>query len=114
MLLRDEGGLAGEDAVKGAGEKYLPRLDSQSDEEYVSYRKRTAFFNATARTLEEYLDLVQAIQRKIFGTVASRCSCLVPVPRSVAAHPQWLSTRLHGALRLYRTLQLLPALPLAP
>ena len=26
--------LAGEDAVKAAGEKYLPRLDSQSDEEY--------------------------------------------------------------------------------
>ena len=50
--------LAGEDAVKAAGEKYLPRLDSQSDEEYVSYRKRAAFFNATARTLDEYLDLV--------------------------------------------------------
>src|SRR5947208_5564100 len=50
--------LAGEDAVKAAGEKYLPRLDSQSDEEYVSYRKRAAFFNATARTLEEYLDLI--------------------------------------------------------
>src|SRR6266566_559388 len=50
--------LAGEDAVKDAGEKYLPRLDSQSGEEYVSYRKRAAFFNATARTLDEYLDLI--------------------------------------------------------
>src|SRR5438552_18537116 len=50
--------LAGEDAVKAAGEKYLPRLDSQSDEAYASYRKRAAFFNRTARTLEEYLDLV--------------------------------------------------------
>src|SRR2546422_6962290 len=50
--------LAGEDAVKAAGERYLPRLDSQSDEEYVSYRKRAAFFNATARTLGEYLDLI--------------------------------------------------------
>ena len=37
---------AGEDAVKAAGEKYLPRLDSQSSEEYGSYRKRAAFFNA--------------------------------------------------------------------
>ena len=26
--------LAGEDAVKSAGTKYLPRMDSQSDEEY--------------------------------------------------------------------------------
>src|SRR5712691_10733333 len=50
--------LAGEDAVKAAGEKYLPRLDSQSDEEYVAYRRRAAFFNATVRTLDEYLDLI--------------------------------------------------------
>ena len=50
--------LAGEDAVKAAGEKYLPRLDSQSDEEYAAYKVRAAFFGATARTLEEYLDLV--------------------------------------------------------
>jgi hypothetical protein len=34
--------LAGEDAVKGAGEKYLPRLESQSDDEYKSYKARAA------------------------------------------------------------------------
>ena len=45
--------LAGEDAVKAAGEKYLPRLDSQSDEEYAAYKARASFFGATARTLEE-------------------------------------------------------------
>ncbi len=50
--------LAGEDAVKAAGEKYLPRLDSQSGEEYAAYKARACFFGATARTLEEYLDLV--------------------------------------------------------
>jgi hypothetical protein len=50
--------LAGEDAVKGAGEKYLPRLDSQSEEEYAAYKSRASFFGATRRTLEEYLDLV--------------------------------------------------------
>ena len=50
--------LAGEDAVKAAGEKYLPRLDSQSEEEYAAYKARSSFFGATARTLEEYLDLV--------------------------------------------------------
>ena len=26
--------LAGEDAVKGGGEKYLPRLDAQTDQEF--------------------------------------------------------------------------------
>ena len=32
--------LAGEDAIKAAGEKYLPRLDSQTDDEFAAYRKR--------------------------------------------------------------------------
>ncbi len=50
--------LAGEDAVKAAGQRYLPRLDSQSDEEYAAYKVRASFFGATRRTLEEYLDLV--------------------------------------------------------
>src|SRR3954453_10649703 len=50
--------LAGEDAVKGAGEKYLPRLDRQTDEEFISYRKRAAFFNATARSAEGFVGLI--------------------------------------------------------
>ena len=50
--------MAGEGAVKGAGEKYLPRLDSQSDEEFAAYVKRGSFFNATARTAEAYLGLI--------------------------------------------------------
>ena len=44
--------------MKAAGEKYLPRLDSQNEEEYSAYKARASFFGATARTLEEYLDLV--------------------------------------------------------
>lgn len=50
--------LAGEDAVKSAGEKYLPRLEAQTDEEYDAYRARASFFNATARTADGYLGLV--------------------------------------------------------
>lgn len=46
--------LSGEDAVKAAGERYLPRLDSQSDEEYAAYKARASFFGATALTLEGY------------------------------------------------------------
>jgi hypothetical protein len=34
---------------------YLPRLDSQSEEEYFAYRNRAAFFNATSRTAEGYI-----------------------------------------------------------
>jgi hypothetical protein len=50
--------FAGEDAIKAAKEKYLPRLDSQSDEDYAAYLMRASFFGATARTLEEFLDLI--------------------------------------------------------
>jgi Domain of unknown function (DUF4055) len=56
--LRARDVLAGEDAVKTAGEKYLPRLESQSDDEYKSYQARAAFFNASARTAEGFIGLV--------------------------------------------------------
>jgi len=73
--------LAGEDTVKAAGEKYLPRLDSQTNEEYVSYGKRAAFFNATGRTLGEYLDLifrrapVVSVER---GAAGEKCERISP------------------------------------
>ena len=50
--------LAGEDAVKAAGERYLPRLDCQTDEEYLGYLSRACFFNATARTSDGYVGLI--------------------------------------------------------
>jgi hypothetical protein len=46
--------LSGEDAVKAAGERYVPRLDSQTEEEYSAYRGRASFFNATARSAEGF------------------------------------------------------------
>jgi hypothetical protein len=54
VWLRARDVIAGEDAVKAAGEKYLPRLDSQSDAEFDAYRARASFFNATARTADGY------------------------------------------------------------
>src|SRR3954471_20108949 len=50
--------LSGEDAVKAAGERYLPRLDSQTDEEFLAYRTRAAFFNATGRSAEGFVGLI--------------------------------------------------------
>ena len=47
--LRARAVMAGEDAVKVAGVRYLPRLDSQTEEEYAAYKARASFFNATAR-----------------------------------------------------------------
>lgn len=56
--LRARDVLAGEDAIKSAGEKYLPALESQSEAEYAAYRQRASFFNATARTAEGYSGLI--------------------------------------------------------
>jgi len=56
--LRARDVVAGEDAVKGAGEKYLPRLDEQSRNEYLGYKTRASFFNAAARTAEGFIGLI--------------------------------------------------------
>jgi hypothetical protein len=50
--------IAGEDAVKSGGETYLPRLDSQSDDEYLAYKTRASFFNASARTADGFVGLI--------------------------------------------------------
>src|SRR4051812_25729971 len=50
--------MAGEDAIKAAGELYLPRIQSQLDPDYDAYQKRAVFFNATARTAEGYVGLI--------------------------------------------------------
>ncbi len=44
--------LEGEDAVKAAGEAYLPRLEKESDERYFARKQRGVFFNASGRTLD--------------------------------------------------------------
>lgn len=50
QLMRDV--LAGERAVKDAGSLYLPMLSGQDAGEYEAYKKRAAFHEATARTLD--------------------------------------------------------------
>ena len=56
--LRARDVFAGEDAVKAAGFRYLPRLDSQTDNEYAAYKARASFFNATARTADGFVGLI--------------------------------------------------------
>src|SRR4051812_24553118 len=56
--LRARDVLSGEDSVTSSGEKYLPRLDSQTDKEFLAYRNRAAFFNATARSAEGFVGLI--------------------------------------------------------
>jgi hypothetical protein len=47
--------IAGGEAVKAAGTRFLPRLDAQTDAEYAAYVKRASFFNATGRTADGYV-----------------------------------------------------------
>lgn len=42
----------GGDAVKAAGEDFLPRLSDDNDQDYKEYRDRALFYGATGRTLQ--------------------------------------------------------------
>ena len=50
--------LAGDTAIKRAVEKYVPRLDSQTDDEFRAYVERGFFYNATARTVSGYIGMI--------------------------------------------------------
>jgi hypothetical protein len=55
--------VEGSDAVKAAGEEYLPRLEGQMDtllgaKEYSAYKTRALFYNATSRTVDGLAGLV--------------------------------------------------------
>lgn len=56
--LRARDVLAGEDAVKSAGERYLRRIDGHSDIEFQAYKGRACFYNATARTAAGYIGMI--------------------------------------------------------
>lgn len=43
--------LMGEIAIKRRGNKYLPKLSTQDQDEYAAYLQRAVFYNATARTV---------------------------------------------------------------
>ncbi len=50
--------LKGEDAVHKEGEKYLPRLTGQDNNEYSAYVMRAPFYNATARTVDGLIGMI--------------------------------------------------------
>ncbi len=50
--------LAGDRALKRAGEKYVARLDSQTDDEFRAYVERGSFYNATSRTVSGYVGMI--------------------------------------------------------
>ena len=55
---RCEEAVKGQDAIHDAGEKRLPRLKDQTDDEYKAYKGRATFFNATGRTVDGLVGMV--------------------------------------------------------
>jgi len=53
--------VAGEDAVKAAGARYLPMLSGQESDEYEAYKMRAMFYGASDRTVR---GLAGAVMRK--------------------------------------------------
>jgi hypothetical protein len=74
--------IAGEDAVKAGGIRYLARLDCQTEEEYAAYRSRASFFNASARTAEGYAGLI--FRRAPFLKIPDGPSGLAPTSLGAA------------------------------
>lgn len=68
--------LAGDTAIKRAGDKYVARLDSQNDDEFRAYVERGFFYNATSRTVSGYV-----------GMIFRRDPVLQLPEKSVALHP---------------------------
>lgn len=50
--------ISGEEALKNAGQLYLPKLSGQEDDEYEAYKMRASYYNASGRTHEAMLGTV--------------------------------------------------------
>ena len=50
--------MEGDQAMKQAGVRYLPRLEGMNDLEYRCYVERGFFYNATARTVLGYIGMI--------------------------------------------------------
>ena len=91
--LRARDVFAGEDAVKAARERYLPRLDAQTDDEYVAYKARASFFNATARTVDGFVGLI--FRREPTVKLPERVSGVAGALRVFAEDVDMLGTSLY-------------------
>jgi hypothetical protein len=86
--------LAGDAAVKRAGERYIARLDSQTDDEFRAYVDRGFFYNATARTVAGYLGLI--FRRDPVLQLPARSSAIHDLIKRFANDVDLLGTTLDG------------------
>lgn len=55
----------GEDAVKAAGTRYLPKLKGQTDDDYLAYRQRALFYSITSKSLSALVGMATSKEPKI-------------------------------------------------
>ena len=91
--------ISGEDAVRSAGTRYLPSLDSQTDEEYAAYKERASFFNATSRTAEGYVGLI--FRRPPFLKLPDAKSALAAAVSDFAHDADMLGTPLVNSAKTF-------------
>lgn len=63
--LKTRSACEGQSAVHKAGEKFLPRLSEQTDNDYNNYKLRATYFNACGRTLEGLVGMVFRKEPKV-------------------------------------------------
>lgn len=57
--------VSGQDVIKRKGEKYLPRLDGQDQDQYNKYRQRALFFSIGAKSLQAIVGMASLKRPKI-------------------------------------------------
>lgn len=55
----------GQTAIHKAGEKYLPRLSDQSQDDYQAYKRRAVFYGAMSRTVDAFCGMIMRTQPAI-------------------------------------------------
>ena len=65
MRIKCQDVITGQDAIKSKGDKYLPRLSGQSDEEYNKYLYRALFFSIGAKSLQALVGMATLKTPKI-------------------------------------------------
>jgi len=89
--------VLGDAAIKARGEKYVARLDSQTDEEFQAYVNRGFFYNATSRTVSGYIGLI--FRRDPVLLLPDESSALHPVLKGIVNDVDLLGTTLDSYSR---------------
>ena len=55
----------GEDAIKLAGVKYLPKLKGQTDDDYMSYKNRALFYSITSKSVSALVGMATSKAPKL-------------------------------------------------